>query len=741
MAFYRLYILFFFLQLYAVSAKAQETYEQENVEVDYVILHDSLRKGRFDEVDFAQLKGWKFSPDNDPEFKSADFNDRDWEEIEGPLSDEDFVPKSWNGFGWLRLKVKVDSTFSITPSFIGVQNSGGLELYINDSLIVKQGNPSPSESREELFGTSEELGTAFTWEKGKIYQIAVKYSFHDYESLKALSFSTSPLDFSVGIADANNLSEILKFLRGLSIVFSSSSILLFLVMILHLFLYIKTKDEKANFWIFLLSLVLFLTTFLTTVAFSGFTDFWRDTILALAMNMGIYFSVGLIPLVAHKVLQVKNHTFWRYFTGYPLIILLLIIAVPDLMMESSGLIIIIICLLTAILGGGIAIQKARKQNKKDIYLIGGPILAFPVIFVLGTLIFAALGYEHNFIELLLMFLLVTIIPLGFSVYQAKRFFRMHSHLDQLVSQRTTDLELAYSNLETSLNDLKAAQNQLVQQEKLASLGQLTAGIAHEIKNPLNFVTNFSDVCIELIEEAKTELKTFKKTGIPSGENQHEPAPLDNIYEIMETVEVNLQKINQHGSRADGIVKSMLLHSRGGSGKIEPTDLNHLVKEYVNLAYHGMRASKNPMDVKIELDLDEKIGKVPLIAEDFSRVILNLCNNAFDAMRDKTADHDFTAVLNVKTYKEQNRVLVSVKDNGPGIKEDILNNILQPFFTTKKGTDGTGLGLSLSNEIIKAHRGEIKISSIPGAGATFIIVLPISNEKSATNFEELDVTNK
>ncbi|WP_332911019.1 sensor histidine kinase [Algoriphagus boritolerans] len=184
--------------------------------------------------------------------------------------------------------------------------------------------------------------------------------------------------------------------------------------------------------------------------------------------------------------------------------------------------------------------------------------------------------------------------------------------------RQKELEHAHE-IEEAYQNLKATQDQLLQQEKLASLGQLTAGIAHEIKNPLNFVNNFADVSMELIDDMREEL-----------ENDHKKEALA----LSEDIKSNLLKIHLHGTRADNIVKSMLLHSRGGSGKKEPTDLNAMVQEFSNLAFHGMRATKNPIPVSIELDLDDRIGKIPLYTDDFSRVILNLCNNAFDAMREK-----------------------------------------------------------------------------------------------------------
>jgi len=295
-----------------------------------------------------------------------------------------------------------------------------------------------------------------------------------------------------------------------------------------------------------------------------------------------------------------------------------------------------------------------------------------------------------------------------------------------LEQKRKAVEETNLALQKSLVDLKAAQEQLIQQEKLASLGQLTAGIAHEIKNPLNFVNNFSDVSLEMIDEALEELQQI-------GENEHAAETNEHVAEtvaILADIRSNLAKIHEHGSRADGIVKSMLMHSRDGNGKMAPTDLNALVKEYVNLSYHGMRAGKNPIDVDIDLQLDDSVGEVPLVAEDFSRVILNLCNNAFDAMRSLGAERSahgesYTPKLAVSTKSENGQILIEVQDNGPGIPDEMKDKILQPFFTTKKGTQGTGLGLSITNDIVKAHGGGIMIKSYPDEGSIFAIQLPKS----------------
>ncbi|MBN3521002.1 nuclear transport factor 2 family protein [Algoriphagus lutimaris] len=278
------------------------------------------------------------------------------------------------------------------------------------------------------------------------------------------------------------------------------------------------------------------------------------------------------------------------------------------------------------------------------------------------------------------------------------------------------LKKAKARAEKALKELKSTQQQLVQQEKLASLGQLTAGIAHEIKNPLNFVNNFSDLSRELIEEVFEEL-----------ENLEDSDGKEEIIAILNDVKSNLFKVHEHGTRADSIVKSMLQHSRASDGKREDKAFNALVQEFVNLSFHGMRAGKAPINVDIEFKLDPEVGEVSLISEDFSRVILNLCNNGFDAMREKlktVGTNDYLPKLTVTTGLLKDKIHFSISDNGPGIPKEIKDKILQPFFTTKKGTEGTGLGLSITHDIIKAHGGELHLETNEQVGSEFIIHLPL-----------------
>jgi len=321
------------------------------------------------------------------------------------------------------------------------------------------------------------------------------------------------------------------------------------------------------------------------------------------------------------------------------------------------------------------------------------------------------------------FLLLVLIRRGHIFQKARTIRKERERSQQKELEQAKEIGDAYKKLEVAHEDLKAAQYQLVQQEKLASLGQLTAGIAHEIKNPLNFVNNFSEVSIELIEEALEEIRQIEK-------NEHAAEVAD----ILSDVKSNLAKVNEHGSRANSIVTSMLQHSRGGDGKMEPFPLNTLIKEYVNLAFHGMRAGKEQINVEIDLKLDENISEVPLIAEDFSRVILNLCNNAFDAMREKLRRSEvgqtsaaYLPKLTVRTRSGVDTVTIEIQDNGPGIPEEIKDKILQPFFTTKKGKQGTGLGLSITNDIVKAHGGKLEIESRIGEYTTFIVQLSLNTD--------------
>lgn len=279
---------------------------------------------------------------------------------------------------------------------------------------------------------------------------------------------------------------------------------------------------------------------------------------------------------------------------------------------------------------------------------------------------------------------------------------------QRKSKSYTEMNILLKNAQ---EELKSTRSQLLQAEKMASLGELTAGIAHEIQNPLNFVNNFSDVNTELISEMQDELD--------KGNTAEVKIIAADIFE-------NEQKINYHGKRADAIVKGMLQHSRSNAGQKEPTDINALVDEYLRLSYHGLRARDKTFNATLKTDYDKTLPKINLVRQDFGRVILNLFTNAFYSITEKKERYkeNFEPTVFVSTKKVNGQLEIRIRDNGDGISQAILDKVFQPFFTTKPTGQGTGLGLSLSLDIIRAHSGSIKVETEEGSFAEFIILLPM-----------------
>jgi signal transduction histidine kinase len=291
-------------------------------------------------------------------------------------------------------------------------------------------------------------------------------------------------------------------------------------------------------------------------------------------------------------------------------------------------------------------------------------------------------------------------------------------LEKIVGERTAELRKQKEQVETTLNELRSTQAQLIQSEKMASLGELTAGIAHEIQNPLNFVNNFSEVNAELIDEMKEAI---------------DKGNIEQVKAIADDIKDNQKKINHHGKRADAIVKGMLQHSRNSSGEKELTDINALTDEYLRLAYHGLRAKNKSFNATLHTNFDENIGKINIIPQDVGRAILNLFTNAFYSVSEKKKriENNYEPVVAISTSLiaaaagKNAKVEIKVKDNGLGVPQKVVDKIFQPFFTTKPTGEGTGLGLSLSYDIItKGHSGEMKVETKEGEFAEFTILLPV-----------------
>jgi signal transduction histidine kinase len=277
-------------------------------------------------------------------------------------------------------------------------------------------------------------------------------------------------------------------------------------------------------------------------------------------------------------------------------------------------------------------------------------------------------------------------------------------------------------LERSLEDLHAAQDRLVQSEKLASLGQLTAGIAHEIKNPLNFVNNFSSLSVELLEELEAMLQGASLNDATRAE----------VTEICDGLKNNLERVVRHGKRADSIVKNMLLHSRAGTGERRDVDVNALVEESLNLAFHGARAEKPGFNVTLKRDLDPNAGLVSVFPQEITRVLLNLVANGFYATvkRQETAANGYEPTLTASTHAVGDKIQIRIRDNGVGIPDEVKAKMFNPFFTTKPVGKGTGMGLSISYQIItEKHGGSLRCTSTPSQGTVFSVVVPIQQADS------------
>jgi len=300
--------------------------------------------------------------------------------------------------------------------------------------------------------------------------------------------------------------------------------------------------------------------------------------------------------------------------------------------------------------------------------------------------------------------------------QQRALMQENMKLEDRVKDRTLELSAQKENLQNALTELKASQLQLVQKEKMASLGEVASGIAHEIQNPLNFINNFAEINSELLVEMKELIAKANFSGIEKEE----------IDTLTDDVTQNMLKINQHGRRADSIVKNLLQHARSNSSDAELTDINFLADEYLKLSYHGFRARDSLFNVNIKTTFDPAIEKINIVPQDIGRVLMNIYNNAFYSVKEKHNKNisGYQPAITIVTKKEDDKVKIVTRDNGLGVPKKYLDKIFQPFFTTKPTGVGTGLGLSLSYEIIKAHQGEIKVDSTEGEFAEFTIELLI-----------------
>lgn len=498
------------------------------------------------------------------------------------------------------------------------------------------------------------------------------------------------------------------------------------VVLYHLLIFLRVREKEylllAIYMLFLILQIATYTGIAGTILYFDETR-WNNVFYNLAPSfsaiMSFWFSYSFLNISRKRypILHWVFVLFWVLF-GASIVFSVLELPVIERLTIIMSLPASIFLIVTGI------IRFREKFRPAGVYVIA----YIPTFFSIPYLVFYTYGgltyswFTHN--NLLVSIALQAIL---FSLATATKIRMLKDEnetllqeenvrLDQMVKKRTSELESEKQKVEQTLDELKNTQSQLIHAEKMASLGELTAGIAHEIQNPLNFVKNFSELNTELLEELFEELK--------NGNDEE-------VHQLIQDVVANEKKVIHHGKRAEEIVTSMLQHSRGAEGKKEPVQINSLADEYLRLAYHGLRAKDKTFNAQFSTDYDENIPLLEVVPQDIGRVLLNIINNAFYAVteRAKASENGYQPTIDVKTAKKGKNVEICISDNGVGIPETIKEKIFQPFFTTKSTGSGTGLGLSLSYDIVtKGHSGTVAVKSKTGEGTEFKILLPIEQNK-------------
>jgi two-component system, NtrC family, sensor kinase len=667
--------------------------------------------------------GWKFKAGDDPDWAKPGFNDSSWQSIH-LLQDLYYLPQvPKTGIVWFRLRLTADSTMN-RQLVMRIYQTGASEVYLEGKLMHRLGVVSTNPDSVKFYSPNS-LSLSFPVKYNTDQTLAIRFA-----NLPA-SYPIYPiapksiLQCWVTTLENANDDNIVRYYRTFNNRMNIGIGVASILCILYLSFFIFFSAQKINLYFSLSNFFFALFLIVNTININYHGAAFKYTIFS------VTFTVLYLTLFLYCIYKIFNQKPGRIYWS---LIIAGVIAVPAVFIIDGGLISTALAVLVLIDILRITI-KSIPDNQAGAWIIligvgidliywtlnllsGVGILNIPTIdsyssfaILIGPLSLAIyLGYAFGMTSQSLRQKLAEVEQLSDEKQQILS--SQNETLERQVRERT-------SALNESLNNLKATQSQLIQSEKMASLGELTAGIAHEIQNPLNFVNNFSEVNRELVEELKIKNEKLKIED-------------DEVRELLNDITQNLEKINHHGKRADAIVKGMLQHSRTGSGQKELTDINALCDEYLRLAYHGLRAKDKsfnavPIAIGIKTDFDENIGKINVVPQDIGRVLLNLYNNAFYAVseKEKNTDENYKPEVSVRTKKLNKNIEISVCDNGHGISQNIVDKIFQPFFTTKPTGQGTGLGLSLSYDIVKAHGGEIKVNTIEGEGSEFILQLSTS----------------
>lgn len=711
-------VIFILSLLTAQFAKAQDT---------TVVVSANMFDKFSDQLSLATGNAWLFRPGNDSNWAQPNIDTTGWINMNQTTDLKKYADKNGRVESWFRIKVKFDSSLSGKKLWIDFPSYSAIELYIDGRLVATRGNIGDNgKPFEEYNGDLDPLPVTFNDDSAHIFAVHIAGYLSPFPPHRLkYQFNSAVLLNIVGPNPYINL------VKGITVLYSFLNIWLAVCAVLSLLFWLlafQNRREKNLVWI------AFCTSLYTLFNFSLVT---QNTIGLHYVTFYIYNQIGLACLgLLFISIPILLARIFKREVSIKLIICLVALFLLFFLrpfFDTSTTINVIISSVTVLSTFGICLYYIISSWKK---LQGAQwAIVIGLLFSLFTICVDA-GYSiitgsepNNYLSFTILSFFVLSFPISLLVYVSIRFkeiiHEVRLNADKVVQlseekrvqaenqQQLLQEEVNRQTMEIrhTLDNLKSTQSQLIQSEKMASLGELTAGIAHEIQNPLNFVNNFSEVNSEMIDELKNELTTGN---------------LQMANEIADDIKTNEEKISHHGKRADAIVKSMLQHSRQSSRKKEPTDINALCDEYLRLSYHGLRAKDKSFNSEIKTNFDESIGKINIVAQDIGRVLLNLFNNAFYAVNQQKSKNpvSYEATVSVTTKKTENSVIIIVSDNGGGIPDSIKDKIFQPFFTTKPTGSGTGLGLSLSYDIVKAHGGEIKVESKEEEGTEFIIQLPI-----------------
>ena len=712
-----------------------------------VVLSTKMFDKTNDAILLAAKDGWIFKQGNDTSWAKKDLDITGWKKFKPTEISAKLADKNGRAEGWFRIKIKPDSTFRNVPIDFSSNSWAAMDLYVDGKLISSYGNTGangkPFEEQRKTFTPPNPIDLM----AGKEHIIALH--FVDYVAPlppRHLKSEEESLPYFISLTLPKHITFFVKSLIRIYTFTTVWATVCFILSILSWLLFFQNRNEKNLRLIAICATCFALAVFFLIKINTEGISYTRSTIYGSAAGIFLQIAFIIIPLLVAKIFKRK--------VSQPLKIFLFILFAAFFFSgifvsgTASSIITAIYVLSITVICLYFIISSWKKLKGAQWAIVAGLLLS--LFFILLT--FLLMLFYPNSGGTIYPFLLITgfelSFPLSLLVYVAMRFKEYIKEVEQNAKQvlrlseekkehalnqqkiLQEEVNRQTSEIRTTLNNLKSTQSQLIQSAKMASLGELTAGIAHEIQNPLNFVNNFSDVNTELIDELNAErLK-------PNAERDEQ---LEN--EILNDIKENEQKINHHGKRADAIVKGMLQHSRQSSGHKEPTDINALADEYLRLSYHGLRAKDKTFNAEMKTEFDGSVGKVNLIPQDIGRVLLNLFNNAFYAVSERQkavskrrkaegeklkAESDYEPTVSVSTMSCDGKVQIIVKDNGNGIPQNIVDKIFQPFFTTKPTGEGTGLGLSLAYDIIKAHGGTLKVESKDGEGSEFLIQLPVGN---------------